>query len=332
MTVSPLDPALFSWHAGPELKGVICLYVDDFLWAGSSEFQAEIIEKLKALFLIGSSASKAFKYVGLNIAVVGGGCTTIDQFEYIHSIEPIKVSRQRAMMKSSELSTKEKCEYRALIGQLNWVATHTRPDVAFDVCELGVRLKEAEVADLLRLNKVIARLKSDQFKLFYPKLEGLEQCRLDCYADASFANLSDCGSQGGFVIFLRDSAGKSSPIFWQSKKIRRVVKSTLAAETLALVDCACTAVYIRQVLAEFTRCSELAINCFTDNKSLLDTLNSSKNVDDRRLRIELAVLQDMLHKGEINKVSWVDSSHQLANCLTKRGASAEHLRAAISRD
>lgn len=69
-----------------------------------------------------------------------------------------------------------------------------------------------------------------------------------------------------------------------------------------------------------------------DNKSLVDALHSCKNVDDRRLRIDIAVLRDMLERGEIGEVSWVDTSQQLADCLTKKGASTERLRAAVSRD
>ena len=332
MSISSLDPALFSWHADGELSGVICLYVDDFLWAGSSKFKEKVISNLSSMFQIGSTSSKAFKYIGLNVAVTAEGCTTIDQSEYTQSIQPVTVSRQRAMVKSSDLSNREKLEYRALVGQLNWVATHTRPDIAFDVCELSVNYKEATVGDLLRLNKVVARVKTDQLKLFYPKMNDLSDCHIDCYADASFGNLPGCGSQGGLIVFLRDSSGNSCPIFWQSRKIRRVVKSTLAAETLALLDCANAGVYIKQVLMEISGCSEMSVNCYTDNKSLLDTLNSNKYVDDRRLRIDLAVLQDMFQRKEITKIVWVDSSHQLANCLTKRGASAEHLRASISRE
>ena len=37
-------------------------------------------------------------------------------------------------------------------------------------------------------------------------------------------------------MFLADKDGKFSPICWNSKKIRRVVRSTLAGETLAMAD------------------------------------------------------------------------------------------------
>ena len=76
----------------------------------------------------------------------------------------------------------------------------------------------------------------------------------------------------------------------------------------------------------------MPIKGFVDNKSLVDALASSKQVEDRRLRIDIAVLDDMLAKKEINCVKWVDTCNQLADCLTKRGASTEKLRAALYKE
>ena len=77
---------------------------------------------------------------------------------------------------------------------------------------------------------------------------------------------------------------------------------------------------------QFTR----KIHCFVDNKSLVDTLYSSHKVEEKRLRVDMAVFQDMMGRGEVSSVSWVDTEGQLANCLTKRGASAVRLMEVIS--
>ena len=134
-------------------------------------------------------------------------------------------------------------------------------------------------------------------------MESINECSLECNADASFANLSDCASQGGFIILLKESAGNSCPVFWQCREIRRAVKFTLTAETLAILECASEAVYIREVLMEICRCGPVLIRCYIDNKSLMDTLKFNKNVDDRRLRLHLAVLQDIMQKYDVNQMS-----------------------------
>ena len=321
-----LEPSLFYWLIGGELKGIICVYVDDLLWSGTNEFENEVIGKIRELFLIGSSETDTFKYIGLNLTSEGSK-TTIDQNQYAASLSKAELQSSRATARSSELSDAEKREYRGLIGQLNWLATNSRPDISYRVCELAVSLKTARVKDLLDLNKIISWVKEQQFSIVFKQLD-LENCVIECYSDASFANLPDSGSQGAFILFLCDPNGHQCPIQWQSRKIRRVVKSTLAAEALALLEGAEAAVYIGRVFWELTK-KIAPIDCFVDNKSLCDAIYSSNAIEDRRLRIDVAVLRNMLGSKEIRKVSWVPSSEQLANCLTKRGASTQQLKAVL---
>lgn len=328
---SNLAPALFSWFNNGRLEGIICVYVDDFLWAGTPEFEQCVIMKLCDKFIIGSAESRSFRYLGLNVMCDDDGNITLDQIQYASALTLLALSRSRAIMKESVLSESEKREYRALVGQLNWIATHTRPDISFDVCELSVNTNKATVSDLLRLNKVISRVKNDHMKLCIPKMGSLSGCHLEGFSDASFANLTGNGSQGGMVIFLR-SGDERCPIFWQSRKIKRVVKSTLSAEAMALLECAETAVYLASILREVTGCGSLKVKCFVDNKSLVEAIYSCRCVEDKRLRIDIAVLQDMIGHREIDEVVWLESSLQLADCLTKRGASTDRLRAAVSRD
>ena len=138
--------------------------------------------------------------------------------------------------------------YLSLVGQLNWLGTQTRPDISFDVCELSTVLNAATVDDVLRVNKVVKKVKRRRVTLQFQPLDCADGFTIECYGDASFGNLPEGGSQGGLVIFLVDSHGVKCPLAWQSKKVRRVVKSALAAETLALLDAAETGVYLATLL------------------------------------------------------------------------------------
>ena len=325
-----LDNSLFIWKRNGKLEGLICIYVDDFLWTGSISFYNCVIQKLKTKFLIGSAASKSFTYIGLQIRSYDNGIT-VDQIQYASSLTPISISQDRALQKTSQLIDSEKRSYRALVGQLNWIATHTRPDIAFDTCELSVSFPNATMADLLKLNKLVDRVKREPLSLFFPRLQFLSDSTLECYTDAAFANLPNAGSQGAFIVFMTDEKGKRCPIFWQTRKLKRVVKSTLAAETMALLEGAEASIYILGILKQLLSKNTIKMQCMTDNKSLYEALLSSKQVEDKRLRIDISVLDDLLGRSEIEKVLWVSGANQLADALTKKGVATEKLRAALCR-
>ena len=331
LRVCAYDNAVFSFIVDGKLNGVICLYVDDFLFCGTGKFMDNVISKISEYFIVGNQEIDTFKYIGLNITSGSQvGKNTVDQMKYCASVSPMSLSRARANNKHSDLSVAEKKEFRSIIGQLNWVATQTRPDIAFDVCELSGCVKNATVADVLRLNKVVARLKNDGLKITIPKFQRLESWYLECFCDSSYANLPGGGSQGGLIVFIRDSSGNRCPVYWQSRKLRRVVKSTLAAETMALLECAETAFFIAKIISDLVCIPPPKVFCYVDNLSIVNSLKSSKLVDDKRLRIDIAALQDMISSGELHGVEWVSTNAQLADPLTKKGASTERLREAIS--
>ena len=53
---------------------------------------------------------------------------------------------------------------------------------------------------------------------------------------------------------------------------------------------------------------------------MTETLRTSKSVSDTRLRVDIARLREMVREGEI-VVEWVPGRLQVADALTKRGAS-----------
>ena len=150
-------------------------------------------------------------------------------------MKTIPITKNRASNKKDTLSDYEKKAYRALVGQLSWVTTHTRPDVAFEACALSVAFYNATIEDLIRLNRVVETLQREHVNLFFPRLHNIGTCTIECYTDAAFNNLPNGNSQGGFIIFLQDTHGQRCPIFWESKKLDRVVKSSMAAEVEALI-------------------------------------------------------------------------------------------------
>ena len=63
------------------------------------------------------------------------------------------------------------------------------------------------------------------------------------------------------------------------------------------------------------------IEIVIDNKSLYESLFSKKNVIEKCLRIDIAFIKENIYSKIASKVRLVSSRNQLANVLTKKGAS-----------
>ena len=193
------NEVLFFWHKNGELHGILVAHVD-FLWSGSKEFVSHVIEPLKKIFKISREHEFAFQYIGLNVKPENQSII-IDQMNYIQSIQPINIDRTRLKYKDLETNESEKHQLHALLDQLNWVATMSRPEISFLVSEISGVQSKSKVSDLLKTNKILREIKNDSLKIKSVKLD-LSNMKLDVYYDASFANLKDGGSQAGFIIFL----------------------------------------------------------------------------------------------------------------------------------
>ena len=317
------DPAMFYWYKQNKFSGIFVMHVDDFLYGGTKEFLTLVIDCVKKQFRIGSQDSGAFTYVGLNIQQTDEGIV-MNQKSYLKSVQPIEIPNLNK--ENSEILDKRNADnLRSIIGQLNWLGSQTRPDCSFDVLELSIAMKQPIKQDIVRANKTVKKLKYDECDIFFPDLGDLNRLKLVVFSDASHANLPDgFSSAGGFIVFLVGSNKRCCPLAWEAKKIKRVVKSNLAAETLALVEGLDMAFYLGSILSEIIKV-KIPIECYVDNKSLWENTQSTKNVTEKRLRIDLASIKEMIQNGEISAIHWVESSHQLSDCFTKRGVSCEKL-------
>ena len=71
--------------------------------------------------------------------------------------------------------------------------------------------------------------------IYFPNLEDMKFWGIIFESDAGHANMEDgCSSEGGQLIMLLGEGDKCCVLAWQSNRIKRVVKSTLAAEMLSL--------------------------------------------------------------------------------------------------
>ena len=281
-----------------------------------------IMRNFKTKFQIRSEYSSTFKYLGMNLTQLPDKSIKIDQNSYVDSIKQIEISAEDSKEPLKLLNEKQVSLLRGIVGQLNWLAGISRPEISFQVSELSSRVKISTISDLKSANKVVKFVKMNPSYIIFPKLRG--PLTLKVFVDASFANLHDGGSQGGNIIFLCDG-NNSSPILWNSSRIKRIARSTLAAETHACSDSCDAASYLSFLLKEMLPTNEkMPIEVYTDCKSLFDNAFTSNQVSERNLRVHIASIREFIGSEEVTLVR-IPSEHQLADILTKKGPSPQKL-------
>ena len=312
-SVTPNDRAVFVLKKNGVLHGLVAVHVDDIIWTGDDLFVKTVIEQLRVLFQVRSFPKDDFTYLGLKVSRCAGDIQ-VSQSDYVDMLQFI----DKRNFADNELY--KLC--RSRIGQIMWLASQTRPDLCFDVNCLSSDINSFDHSIIPRVNKVIKKAKTASVCIKFPVLD-LKSLSICAFSDASLGNVKNGGSQGGYIVFLRDSKGTIVPLTWCSKRLKRVVRSTLAAECLALGDALDHAIFIRNVLSDVLG-KDISITCFTDNNDLKVALSSHKDVAEKRLRLDIMNIKDAILHEDVT-IKWTDTKNQLADVFTKAGGLSDLL-------
>ena len=58
---------------------------------------------------------------------------------------------------------------------------------------------------------------------------------------------------------------------------------------------------------------------------MIDSVHSTKTLKEKRLKVDVSIIREMLEKNEISSINWCASEKQLADCLTKATSSPNWL-------
>eukprot|EP00439_Symbiodinium_sp_Y106_P003663 s9931_g1.t1 len=240
---SPFDACTFSLvtpgpNDKPVVHGVLGIHVDDGI-GGGDEYFSEVLEQLRGIYSFGSYDEGEFTFTGVRFRQWDDGSVEMDQTQYLEKIKPIHVPKSRRAEPHAALSRDEVHELRRLNGSLQYAAVHTRPDVAARVGMLQSAVSHGEVRHLLEANKVLYEAKANPVSIMIVPIPE-KHVTFCSFSDASFATTKDNNSYQGTLVFATDWRMLANeravvvPVAWSSKKISRVVRSTLSAEVVSL--------------------------------------------------------------------------------------------------
>ena len=347
--VCPFDGCVFSLvthdsQGRPKVRGCLGLHVDDGIGGGDTYFR-EIIGKLQGIYSFGAYNEGEFEFCGVRYFQWDDGSIEMEQNSYIQKISPVEIPRSRRMEPKAPLSATETQMLRQICGSIQYASVHTRPDLSAKVGELQAAIPHGRIEHLIQANRVLYEAKTKPVSIMIVPIHESE-VTFCSFSDASFDSGKGNSSRQGTLVFATDGKLVKNhrtvicPMAWSSRKIPRVVRSTLSAEAVALGAALDQLSWLRifwewmknpgvdwsnpnQVLAEAPQ-AVVATDC----KSVYDlsTKTSTPACSEYRTTLECLLIRE--HLEENCRLRWINSKAMLADCLTK-SMDGEVLRRAL---
>lgn len=206
--------------------------------------------------------------------------------------------------------------YGSLVGELNWIACNTRPDIAIAVSELG-RHRAAPTKDHWNAARHLLRYLAGtrHLGITYGRPSTHERIGSEIigFSDSDYASDPDTRrSRTGYVFILNGGA-----VSWQSKLQPTVAVSTTEAEYMASAFAAREAIWLGWLLREIWCKADKPIRLLVDNAGA-EALAKNPIVSDRskHFDVQFHFIREKVEEGEL-LVEHIPTDKQAADGLTK---------------
>ncbi|CAI7913160.1 unnamed protein product [Closterium sp. NIES-53] len=324
---------------------MLLVYVDDILLFSKSYAMIEHVEEMLEMQFKCSKMGDVKYYLGMHVERdLDKGVLRLHQRKYCEGLAE-KNGLQDGGKPATPLPsgfTVEPCAdeevvgesdrklFHSMVGALNYVANHTRPDIAFATSRLASVVSRPSHEQLEAAKRLVRYVSATalvglEYSAVRQRLQrgaadlGKGEMLLTCYTDASFNSVkADGTSIGGYVCLFGGGA-----VSWRSKKQNEVGLSSCETEYMSLHHGAKEVVGLRRLLEEIGVCKKEPTVIFCDNKS---TVKLAKNAClhglTKHIRPKWHRVRRLLDK-EV-RLEIVKTHQQEADILTKRLAENEH--------
>lgn len=306
---------------------MVCLYVDDMIYMGSShslvcDFKSSMMKKFEMTDL-----GVLHYFLGLEVKQEEDGIF-ISQRKYAIDLlkrfnllncktvaTPMNVNEKLQL--DDDIEKADGSYFRSLVGGLIYL-THTRPDISFSVGMISRFMHRPSKHHLGAAKRVLRYVAGTTgFGLWYFRSSNFN---LYGYSDSDYGRcLDDRKSVSGNFFTLGSAA-----ITWSSKKQPTAALSTSEAEYVAAASSTCQALWLRKILADLHQEQKGATKIFCDNLSAIAMAKNpvchgrSKHIDIRHHFIRELVAEGLI---ELKSCS---TEEQVADILTKALPPAKH--------
>ena len=324
------DPCVYIKWEGDEIS-IITVWVDDLLlFSSSDELMIKTKNYIKSVWEV-TDIGEPNKIVGIEITI-NENSISISQQKYVENI-----LRQEHMIDANPVGTpldpniqigpnpdgnqgNRSNSYARLLGELQWVANVTRPDITYAINKLATYTANPSLQHVGALKRVLRYLAGTKnLGITYSRNPYMETVDMSSkstlfhgYADAAYANTDDLKSTLGYVFLSSGGA-----ITWRSKKQTTRALSSTEAEYIALSEAGREICWLRALYHElgFPQNSPTILKG-DNNGSIAMVKNPQFHQRSKHIDIRYHWIRDQIAKETIDLESCRDPD-QTADILTK---------------
>ena len=321
--------------------GLVGAHVDDFLMVGNESHTAweGFLNSFHDRMRWSPWEVPPMNHCGVHMRLTEDGGWRLDQEEFCEGINQVAENG-----KSKDLTEEERRQCRAVLGSAQWRVYQTAPHHAAKLSHLQSSLPRGDRETLREINRFTRELYSQKdvhLQTFDLGAENDDDIVAVGWSDAALANRVDLGSTGGMIVGLVHRSmvddgvkGKVNLISWSSSRLKRVCRSSLAAETQALSETEQELMFVRIMWREMlgdvldlrdpsSAARKMRGVLVIDAKALYDSIQQgdlpSFQSKEKYTALEvLSLTQNLDQQGTV--LRWCNSDMQLADGMTKIGA------------
>eukprot|EP00435_Cladocopium_sp_Y103_P024092 s1073_g5.t2 len=346
LTRLKIDPAIWVLKELDAATGKMVVYgavgahVDDFLMIGDEKSKrwCDFLQSFHASLKWSPWECAPMTHCGIWMEQDAQNTWHLSQAEFCEGLNQVTEDG-----KGKDLTPNEMHQCRAILGAAQWRSYQTAPQHAAKLSHLQSLLPRGDRSTLKDINKFVREIyhqKDEKISVYDLKAEYDSDIIAVGWSDAALANRVDLSSTGGYMIgfahrkMLDGVQGPVSMVSWSTHKLRRVCRSSLAAEAQALAECEAELFLVRGLWQEllgadldlknpWNTTKETPGVLVVDAKALYDTLRQQDvpNLSAKEKHTALEVMglsQHLVEQG--TTLRWCNSDQQLADGMTKISA------------
>ena len=348
-----VDPELVAKHVAKRLVALMTKHVDDLKVTGEDETVKHVFSEIGKVF--GDLKVEKHRFTNCGVRHIQDPQTkevTLDQTEYISALKPITHSE---LSSSSETDCSQELQglYMSLLGAACYCLL-TRVDAAVYLTALQRMTQQAKIIHVKRLNSVVRWLQRNPKEIKYPRMPN-QLTELLLVSDAAFKKEDLEGHALKGALYLRvaidgvkhpiklntleQEPGKPTRLLchlidYACKQQRHVTRSTFAAELFAACDAMdhglLLATMLHQVSVGTVNISEarqlrefggwlvrlaLAVDAYSVFAAV--SAHQIKIPAEKSLVSHVQFLRELLDRGVLHRLWWLDTRDMSADGLTK---------------